>query len=127
VKENIEYQFSTSLRDEIVEIVITGILTNDTLEKLHAEVITIIRECNAKGLLADVRAAKGPNEITAAFFRVRTIPPDVLKLPAAIVELSENRDYQSFYETTAANIDQSMKFFTDIEAARAWLKGRFKK
>jgi hypothetical protein len=112
------------VRDEIVEIVLTGKIAKHTLDRLRAEVITILREKNAKAVLADGRAVKRPNEITDAYFRARSVPLDVKILPVAIVELLENRDYQSFYETTAANTGQSMKYFTDIEAARAWLKSR---
>ena len=124
MEENINYKLSTSVRDGIVEIVLTGKITKNALDRLRAEVITILREKNAKAVLVDGRAVKGPNEITDAYFRARSVPLDVKILPVAIVELLENRDYQSFYETTAANTGQSMKFFTDIEAERAWLKSR---
>ena len=62
--------------------------------------------------------------IIDAYFRARSIPSDVKILPAAVVDRSENWDYKSFYETTATNAGQSMKWFTDIESARAWLKSR---
>lgn len=124
MKENTNYRLSSSVNDGIVEIVITGVLTENTIDMLHDEVLKIIREKNARAMLVDVRAVKGPNEITEAYFRVRSIPPDIKILPSAIVELPENRDFQSFYETTAANIGMSMRFFADIEDARAWLKSR---
>jgi len=91
---------------------------------LRAEVVTIVREKAAKAMLCDVGALKGPNEITTAYFRARSVPQEVKRLPCAIVELSGNSDYQSFYETTAANAGLTMKYFTDIEAARAWLRSR---
>jgi hypothetical protein len=125
MKENSNYQISTSVRDGIVEVVITGEITKNTLDRLRAEVITILREINPKAVLCDVSALKGPNDITAAYFRARSTPQDVKILPAAIVDLSENKDFQSFYETTAANTGQLLKYFTDIEAARAWLKTMF--
>ena len=125
MKENTDYQLSTSVSDGILEIIIKGELTKNTIDRLHAEVITIIRKEKAKAVLCDVRAARGPNDITAAYFRSRNIPSDVIKLPsAAVVELSTNSDFKSFYETTAANAGHLAKFFTDIEAARAWLKSR---
>lgn len=124
MEENADYQLSASVNDGIVEITIIGELTNKTLDKLRTEVITILREKNAKAVLCDVRALKGPNEITTAYFRARSIPQDVKLLPCAIVELKANPDYKTFYETTSANAGQTMKYFTDIEAARVWLKSR---
>jgi len=122
MEEKINYSLSTSIRDGIVEIVITGELTNNTLDRLRAEVITIIRENKAKALLCDVRAAKGPQDIVAAYFRARSIPADVKIIPSAVVDRSENWDYKSFCEDTATNAGQSIKWFTDVESARAWLK-----
>jgi hypothetical protein len=124
MEENTNYKLSTSVNEGIVEIVITGELTKNTVDRLHAEVITIVRENNGKAVLCDVRSAKGPNEIVEAYLRARSIPQDVKILPSAVVDRSENWDYKSFYETTAANAGQSMKWFIDIESARAWLKSR---
>ncbi len=122
MEENTNYKLSTSVNEGIVEIVITGELTKKTVDRIHAAVITIIRESNAKAVLCDVRSAKGPHEIVEAYFRARSIPQDIKILPSAVVDRSENWDYKSFYETTAANAGQLMKWFTDIEAARTWLK-----
>ncbi len=122
MEENTNYKLSTSVNEGIVEIVITGELTKNTVDRIHAEVITIIRESNAKAVLCDVSSAKGPHEIVEAYFRARSIPQDIKILPSAVVDRSENWDYKSFYETTAANAGQLMKWFTDIEAARTWLK-----
>jgi hypothetical protein len=124
MEENTDYKLSISVNEGIVEIVITGELTKKTLDRLHAEVITIIRDKDAKAVLCDVRSATGPNEIIEAYFRARSIPSDVMILPSAVVDRSENWSYKSFYETTAANTGQLMKYFTDVEAARAWLKSR---
>jgi hypothetical protein len=76
-------------------------------------------------VLCDVRAVNGPDEFGEAYFRVRSFPPELNKLPLAVVEPSDNVAYQSFYENTAANAGLSMKWFTDIDSARAWLKSQF--
>ena len=124
METNISFQLSSSVNDGIVEIVFTGEITKNTLDRLRAEVITILREDNTPSVLCDVRALKGPNEIADAFKRVRSIPSDVASRPCAIVTTTENREFQLFYETTATNIGQSIRFFADIEAARAWLKSQ---
>jgi hypothetical protein len=125
MEEKTNYQISTSVNEGILEIVITGELTKDTFDRTHAEVISIVRAKNPKALLFDIRLLKRPpDQLAGAYFRVRGRPPDVRRLPSAIVDPSANADYRSFYETTAANVGHPIKFFTDIEDARAWLKSR---
>jgi hypothetical protein len=41
--KKINYQLSTSINEGIFELVITGEVTKDTLDQLHAEVITILK------------------------------------------------------------------------------------
>ena len=125
MEEKINYQLSTSANEGIIEIVFTGEVTKNTINRLHTDVITILKGTNAKAVLCDVSALKGPDDdFAGAYFRARSIPLNIRILPAAVVERSENMVYQSFYETTAANTGQSLKWFTDIEAARTWLKSR---
>lgn len=125
MEEKTNYQVSISESEGIVEIVIAGEVTKNTIDRLHDEVINILKAGNAKAVLCDIRDLKGPtDEITDAYFRVRSLPPEVIKLPAAVVEQSENEAYQTFYETTAANVGQPIKWFKEIESARAWLKSK---
>ena len=72
----------------------------------------------------DVRAFKGRFGVTKAFNSVRTHPPYRLRVNSAIVDLPENADYQSFQEKTSINAGLSYKWFTDIDAARTWLKSK---
>lgn len=122
-----DYEISSSENEGIAEIAIRGSLTTGSLDELHDEVIAIIRSKNVKAVLCDVRALKGPQELTDAYYRSRSIPPDIMKLPAAVVELPTNLNYQSFFETTAANAGLSVKWFTDVDAARQWLKNKMTK
>ena len=124
--EKANYKLSFSVNDGIVEIVLTGELNKHAIDMVHAEVIKILKENNAKAALADVRYAKGPQDITSAFFRVRNFPLEYRFWPLAIVDRPVNEEFKSFYMTTAANVGQSLKWFTDIDEARAWLKGKFK-
>lgn len=126
MEENTGYHLSATVHDGIVEFIFSGEVTKDTLDRLRAEVITILKEKNAKAVQYDVRALKGPNVMADAYIRARSVPTDTKRLPAAIVTQSKNRSYQSFYETTAANAGLSMRFFTDIETARAWLISKLK-
>lgn len=124
MEEKTNYQISTSVHEGVLEIVMLGEVTQNTIERLHTEMISIIREKDAKAVLADVSALKGFHDpFAAAYFRARSIPKDILCLPAAVVDIaSKITSYQSFYETTAANVGQKLKWFNDIEDARTWLR-----
>lgn len=121
-----DYQLSTSVNEGIVEIVVTGEITRNRIDRLHNEVITIVKGKGARAVLCDVHALKGPpDNLAEVYFRARSIPPDVRTLPSAVVLLSEDKAYQSFYETTSANAGHAIKFFTDVNAARTWLSSKF--
>lgn len=120
------YQLSTSMNEVILELVIKGDLTKNDIDHLHVEALEVLREKDFKALLCDIREAKGPLDISDAYYRVRNIPLETVKVPAAIVfEIKlVNKEYQSFYETTAANVGQSLRWFADIGDAREWLKSK---
>lgn len=124
MEEKINYQLSSSVNEGIFEVVITGEATTKTIDSMQVEVIKIMKAKNAKALLFDVSAVEGSDRFGAAYFRLRRLPLKLIRLPSAIVDRPENRRYQKFYETAADNIGHSVKFFSDIEAARAWLKKR---
>ena len=116
MEEKTNYQLSSSVNEGILEIVGKGEVTETTIDRLHDEIIEIVMTKNAKAVLCDVRALKGPDDLGAACFRVRKIPPSVKGRPyAAVVDSLENADYQSFYETTAGNVGHLVKFFTDMK------------
>lgn len=111
------------MNEGIVENVVTGKLTKNSMSRLQTELITIIKREKAKAMLLDIKAMTDyEDSLAEVYFRVRNTPPDILNLPGAIVSPMNDLAYCSFYETTAANAGQKMKFFADIEAARAWLK-----
>ena len=117
-----DYQLSTSANEGIIEIVITGEVTEDAVKKLQNEVFAIVKSINARFLIIDVRALKGRFGVTEAYYRVRSYSPDTSRVNTAIVDIEENAAYESFHETTAKNVGRQLQWFTDIDAARAWLK-----
>jgi len=121
-EEKKDYQLSAAVKDGILEIIMKGEVTNNSLESLRADVIALMRDHHIRAVLLDAYALNGPNDIATAYFRVRSIPLDIKKIPVAIVEASDNEEFQSFYETTASNAGATAKYFTGIEAARTWLK-----
>ena len=116
------YTISTSEEDGILEIVLTGEVTQDSVGKLENEVIDIGKSVNVKNFLIDIREIKGRFRYTGAYYRVRNYPVDRPKINTAIVDLAENADYENFHENTAVNIGLSFKWFTDVDEARDWLK-----
>ena len=121
-----EYHLSTSMREGIIEIVITGEIEMNAVEKLQNEVIAIEKSMNSKSVLIDVRGIKGRFGPAEAYFRVRNYPPDKPRMDTAVVDLQENDSYETFHEITARNAGLSFKCFTEIDAARSWLKSRQK-
>ena len=70
---------------------------------------------------------KGHPSITEIYSFARNFPYDTPKITTALIDIAENADIKSFFETTTLNTGLSFKFFTDIDAARAWLKSMQKK
>ena len=118
-----EYQISSSVNDTILEIILTG-------EILESQINTMLKKFNAMVLasgvnyiLMDVCAIKRRYGYAGAYERVRSHPPEFYrKIKVAIVDLPENSDYRNFHETTARNAGINLKWFTDIDNARTWLK-----
>jgi len=127
MEKSTAYQLSISLNDEIVEITIGGEIRKREIESLHKDVISIISDHKAKSVICDITSLKGRfDEFAAAYFRVRNIPKNVGILPTAVVDQSKNEAYRAFYETTASNVGQRLKWFYDMESARSWIKAVLK-
>lgn len=124
MKNSAGYQFSASVKDSVLEIVFAGEVTKNTIEQLHVEVLATIADKAVNALLCDVSALEWHDDFAAAYFRTRSFPVELLKLPSAIVDPAPDSEYLSFYETTAANVGHRIKWFADIKSARAWLKSK---
>ena len=104
MEKNAEYQLSTAVHEGILEIVITGKMTAQTGEKMHADVVALTRRLNVKALLADVRATTGRLGHIEAFLHVRRFRFDEPGVITAVVDLPENVASESFLETAAVNV-----------------------
>ncbi len=124
MEQKAEYQISSSMKEGILEIILTGEESQSTFEKMKIEIDNIIIKSIVKNILIDCRALKGRLGITKTYERVRSHPPDVYKVNIALVDLPEHADYQNFHETTALNAGMRFKWFTDADDARTWLKGK---
>jgi len=86
--------------------------------------MAIIKAKKTDNLLVDARAIKEHFGFGKVYFLARNLSPDRPRVHVAIVDLAENADYRSFQETTSVNASLSWKWFTDMDAARAWLKSK---
>ena len=118
------YQLCTSVNEGITEITIKGEITENAVDKLKDDVLAILKSTRIRNVVVDVRDIKGRFGPIEAYFRVRSYPTDTPPVNTAIVDLPENAEFESFHETTGRNAGLSMKWFTDINDARTWLKSK---
>ena len=119
-----DHQISVTVNQDITEVVMTGEVRENMVDGLVHEVLAIPEVSDAKALLFDVSQIKGRFGVLEAFNRVRNYPRNAPHVRVAIVDLEENASYEAFHVTTAANAGQTYNWFTDIDAARAWLKSK---
>ncbi|MGA2782290.1 MAG: hypothetical protein ABSF13_10275 [Smithella sp.] len=119
-----DYQISSFVNEGILEIILTGEFRSGSLEQIKNKVVAIEKSVNIKSELIDIRKIKGHHSVTEIYYFARSFPPDRPKINTAIVDTAVNADLKSFLETTTLNIGMSFKFFTDIDAAREWLKSK---
>ncbi|MGA2782980.1 MAG: hypothetical protein ABSF13_13860 [Smithella sp.] len=118
-----EYQISSSVNNGILEVVLTGKAIDMTYKKMGNEVDDIIKANNAKKAIIDVRALEGRIEHTEIYHYVRNHSSFIYEIQAAVVDLPEN----AHYATAVKNAGLSFTWFTDIDAARKWIKRKSKK
>jgi hypothetical protein len=119
------YKIAVFENDGIIEVTITGEVADHDVDKMENDVQAVLKPMNPKKLLADVRSLKIQRSIVDTYNRVRNYPP-LMRIKTAVLDIPDHADFQKFHETTANNAGIPMKFFMDIDEARAWLKSRSK-
>lgn len=117
------YTISVYLNRDILEIIFTGELTRGSHDKIVSDVVFAIRE-NGANVLIDISALKGRLGIADSYQCVRNLPSHIYNMHFAMVNINGQDELERFQETTALNAGIKVKWFTDIDAARAWLKGK---
>lgn len=119
MEKKTEYQVSSFTNDGILEIVIKGEITEKTYKNVTDEVNAILKANNAKKAIADFRAIERRIEPSEMYRYFRNYESNLFDIQYAIVDLPENIQYK----TSAINAGlKSLMWFTDIEAARKWIK-----
>jgi hypothetical protein len=113
-----EYQISSSVNEGILEIILTGKATASDYEKMANERDAILKANNAKKVIVDFRALEGRIETTEIYRYVRNHHSVIHDMQFALVDLPEN----AYLETAVINAGLKLNWYTDIDAARAWLK-----
>jgi Fur family transcriptional regulator, peroxide stress response regulator len=123
MEEKSDYKISSTENNGILEVVMKGKLTKSSADEIINKFSDIVKAKKIQKVLVDMRKLDGRLGITQTYALVRTYRLHMYKSIFAYVDIPENADYQNYHETTAANAGIMMKWFTDIDAARVWLKG----
>ena len=119
-----EYQLSLSVNDGILEITPTGTMMESYIKQVTIDLIDITKAKNIKKVLVNVSSLKRQLAYFETYQRVRNYPDDLYRIKFAIVDNKGLNEYEQFHETTAINAGITLKWFTDIDTARAWLKSK---
>ena len=119
-----DYQISSSVNDGVLEIVLTGDVTNDDFETINKKTIAIQQSMNIDNELLDVRTLNGRLGIVKTYNFVRNLHSDRPQINIAFVDIVDNVSYNSIHEAPLINAGLSFKCFSDIGAARDWLKSK---
>ena len=113
-----EYQILSSVNEGIPEIIITGNATGSDFSMMLKEVDIILKTYGAKKAIFDIRALDGRIESTEIYRFVRNNNFLIYGGESAIVDLPEN----ALFGTAVKDAGLPWKWFTDIDAARKWIK-----
>jgi hypothetical protein len=113
------YQVLTSENDGILEVIITGKVTGSDVKKLQQE-MQKFRDTFGDKLLVNLQAVNDGLGYGETLYYVRRPARPTGKV--AIVDLPAHEKYKQFFETAVPNTEMKVKWFTDIDQARAWLR-----
>lgn len=118
------HNISAFVNKGILEITMTGELIESNVERLQNEVAAIIKAKGVAILLVDIRDLDGRFMLESAYWQVRRPLPDGPKVNIAVLDYPDNSDFISSFESLAIDAGLPIKCFTDIDAARDWLKSK---
>jgi hypothetical protein len=84
----------------------------------------MMSESSKEKVLVDIRQIAGRVSLPSVYHLLRNLPrrpPE--KMKTAVLDLVENRRWEEFMETTAANVGVRFKNFYDFDEAMGWLNG----
>jgi len=108
-----------SVNEGVLEIVYKGEVTHDTFEDVLNETNAIIEANKAKKVIADCRACGNKTEPSQWYHYLRNYHHSILETRYAVVDIPENEKFKT--ATMKAGLT-SLAWFTDMDAARKWMK-----
>jgi hypothetical protein len=115
-----KYQFSTSMNNGVLEVVMSGEVTESNFKSALNEGNAILKESKATKAIVDFRAFNtciAPSEI---YRYARNHHFVIFEIQYAIVDLPEKVHYRD----AAINAGlKSLKWFADMDEARKWIQG----
>jgi hypothetical protein len=122
MEENAKYQISSSMNDGILEIVVTGEVSENTYEEVVRDGNAIIKANNATKVIADFRAIDKRLDPLEMYRYFRKYDVLLFDIQYAIVDLAENVQFRD----AAINAGlKSLMWFTEMDEARVWLKSKY--
>ena len=118
MEKKAEYQVFSSVNEAIHEIVITGKITEFDIPDLQKEIKSLC-EIDAQRLLIDIRSLH-PCVYRGMMYYIKC--PETDKGRTAIVDIPKNDQFKSFWEELTRHAPMKLKWFSDIDDARDWLK-----
>ncbi|HOU50371.1 MAG: anti-sigma factor antagonist [Smithella sp.] len=119
---NAEYEITSSVKDGVFEVTLVGELSESNVEKMQRDFSSIIKANGVQDMLVDIRDLDGRFMVESAYRHIERILTDQPNVNIAIVDFPDNLDFASHFEKSTMQSGQSLKCFTDMDAARAWLK-----
>lgn len=116
------YSFATSENGEFFEVVLSGILTMDSIVGLMVELYNISLLKNVKKLLIDARGVKAAFGYAETYLIAVSNPSHFDDIPTAIVHVPEDAHLGMFHESILNKNGLPVKWFLDMDDAREWLK-----
>ena len=121
---NAAYEIISSVRDGVLEVTLLGELAESNVQKMQSDFSSIIKANCVQYMLVDIRDLDGRFMVESAYRHIERTLPDQPNVNIAIVDFPDNLDFTSHFEKSARQSGQSLKCFTDMDAARAWLKSK---
>ncbi|MFA6978714.1 MAG: hypothetical protein WC209_05255 [Ignavibacteriaceae bacterium] len=106
--------------DNILEMKITGQLTEFTAGHLLKDIPLLIKEYAYRNYLFDLRSLDGTLGIGSSYFYIEHFSSERSK-NIAIVAPKKNERYYCFIQTAASNRCINLRYFDLIEEAKIWL------
>lgn len=113
-----DYQITKFMNEGVLEIAVTGIVTEHSIPELQEEVDSH-RAAGCYKLLIDIRSIDGSVD-KSALYQIKRPKRTIGK--TAVVDRPEHEQYKPFWEKLTGYSPMELKWFSDIEAARDWLK-----